>query len=58
LPSTRRARKARLLKEEDVTTESSLDMEDRQSLSSERKLKPPRKSLSDCSAESAKLEEL
>jgi len=58
LPSTRRARKARLLKEEDVTTESSLDMEDRQSLSSERKLKPPRKSLSDCSALSAKPEEL
>jgi hypothetical protein len=58
LPNTRRERKVRLLKEEDVTTESSLDMEDRPSLSSERKQKPPRKSLSDCSAPSAKPEEL
>ncbi len=58
LPSIRKARKARPLREEDVTTENNLVMEDKPNPSSEKKPKPPRKSPSDCNATCAKQEDV
>ena len=55
--NTKRERKAKPRREEDVTTESSLDTEDRPSPSSERKPKLPRKLPSDCSATNAREED-
>jgi hypothetical protein len=57
-PSIRKARKARLLREEDVTTENNLVTEDKPNPSSEKKPKPPRKSPSDCNATCAKQEDV
>ena len=58
LHSIRRVRKARLLKEEDVTTESNQVTEDKPSPSSERKPKPPKKSLLDYNVTSARPEDV
>jgi hypothetical protein len=57
LLSTRREKRAKPPREEDVMTESNQVMEDRPNPSSERKPKPPRKSHLDCNAPSAKPEE-
>lgn len=58
LPNIRKVRKARPLKEEDVTTESNLVTEVKPSPFSERKLKQPRKSPSDCNALFARQEDV
>lgn len=56
-PNIKKEKKVKLPKEEDVMTENNQDMEDKPNPSSERKLKPPRKSPSDCNAPSAKLKD-
>lgn len=58
LPNTRREKKARPLKEEDVMTENNLVMEVKPNLFSEKKLKQPRKSPSDCNATLARQEDV
>jgi hypothetical protein len=56
--STKRANKVKPLKEEDVMTENNQDMVDKPNPSSEKKLKLPKKSHSDCNATPASKEEL
>ena len=56
--NTKKERKVKPHKEEDVTTESSQDMEDRPNPSSERKPKQPRKLPSDCNATNAREEDV
>lgn len=58
LPNIRKVKKARPLKEEEDTTESNLVTEVKPSPSSERKLKQPRKSPSDCNATFARPEDV
>jgi len=55
--STKRANKVKPLKEEDVMTENNQDMVDKPNLSSEKKLKPPKKSHSDYNATPVSKEE-
>jgi len=55
--STKRENKVKPLKEEDVMTENNQDMVDKPNPSSEKKLKQPKKSPSDCNATPANKEE-
>jgi len=56
-PNTKRVKKARPLKAEDVMIENNQVMEDKQNQFSERKLKQLKKSPSDCNAPSVKPED-
>lgn len=57
-PNTKKEKKAKQLREEDVTTENSQVTEDKPNPSSERKPKPPKKSLLDYNVPSARQEDV
>lgn len=58
LPNIKKVKKVKPLKEEDVMTENNQDMEDKQNLFSERKLKQLKKSLLDYNVTSARQEDV